>query len=88
MLKMAFKDTSEGVYIRTRKEADLFNVAQLKAKSKTSTKVQVGALCNAFQKEQRQTNLSSDQSLQQILESVCLDQSLPLKHLHLPIMCC
>ena len=36
---MAFKDTSEGVYIQTRKEADLFNVAQLKAKSKTSTKV-------------------------------------------------
>ena len=39
MLEMAFKDTSEGVYIQTRKEADLFNVAQLKAKSKTSTKV-------------------------------------------------
>ena len=39
MLEMAFKDTSEGVYIQTRKEADLFNVAQLKAKSKTSTEV-------------------------------------------------
>ena len=39
MLEMAFKDTSEGVYIQTRKEADLFNVAQLQAKSKTSTKV-------------------------------------------------
>lgn len=39
MLEMAFKDTSEGVYIQTRKEADLFNVAQLKAKSKTSMEV-------------------------------------------------
>ena len=39
MLEVAFKDTSEGVYIQTRKEADLFNVAQFKAKSKTSIKI-------------------------------------------------
>ena len=38
MLEVAFKDTSEG-YIQTRKEADLFNVAQFKAKSKTSIKL-------------------------------------------------
>ena len=44
MLEVAFKDTSEGVYIQTRKEADLFNVAQFKAKSKTSTKVVKGML--------------------------------------------
>ena len=39
MLEVAFKDTSEGVYIQTRKEADLFNVAQFTTKSKTSTKI-------------------------------------------------
>ena len=39
MLDVAFKDTSEGIYIRTRKDPDLFNVAQFKAKSKTSVKV-------------------------------------------------
>ena len=39
MLDVAFKDTSEGIYIRTRKDSDLFNVAQFKAKSKTSVKV-------------------------------------------------
>ena len=39
MLKVAFKDTVEGVYIPTRKEADLFNVAQFKAKSKTWIKI-------------------------------------------------
>ncbi|XP_068714168.1 uncharacterized protein [Montipora foliosa] len=40
MLEVAFKDTSEGVYIQTRNKADLFNVAQFKAKSKkTSIKI-------------------------------------------------
>ena len=39
MLEVAFKDTTEGVCIQTRKDADLFNVAQFKAKSKTSRKV-------------------------------------------------
>ena len=39
MLEKAFKDTIEGVYIQTRKDADLFNVAQLKGKSKTSIKL-------------------------------------------------
>ena len=39
MLEMAFKDTSEKVFVQTRKEADLLNVVQLKAKSKTLTKV-------------------------------------------------
>jgi hypothetical protein len=39
MLEVAFKDSSEGVYIQTRREADLFNVAQFKAKSKTTTKL-------------------------------------------------
>ena len=38
-LEVAFKDTTEGVYIQTRKDAGLFNVAQFKAKSKTSIKV-------------------------------------------------
>ncbi|XP_068676678.1 uncharacterized protein [Montipora foliosa] len=38
MLEVAFKEISEGVYIQTRKEADLFNVAQFKAKNKTSIK--------------------------------------------------
>ena len=37
MLEVAFKGT--GVYNQTRKEADLFNVAQFKAKSKTSIKI-------------------------------------------------
>lgn len=39
MLEVAFKDTSEGVYIQSWKEADLFNVAQFKAKSQTLIKV-------------------------------------------------
>ena len=39
MLEVVFKDTLEGVYIQTRKEADLFNVVQFKAKSKTSIKI-------------------------------------------------
>ena len=39
MLVVAFKDTSKGVYIQTRKEANLFDVAQFKAKSKTSIKI-------------------------------------------------
>ena len=39
MLEVALKETSERVYIQTRKEADLFNVAQFKAKRKTSIKV-------------------------------------------------
>ena len=39
MLEVAFKDTTEGIYIQTRKDANLFNVARFKAKSKTSIKV-------------------------------------------------
>ena len=39
MLEVAFKDTTEWVYIQTRNDADLFNVAQFKAKSKTSIKI-------------------------------------------------
>ena len=39
MLEVALKETSERVYIQTRKEADLFSVAQFKAKRKTSIKV-------------------------------------------------
>ena len=39
MLEVTFKDTSEGVYIQTRKDVDLFNVAQFKTKSTTSIKV-------------------------------------------------
>ena len=39
MHEVAFKEISEGVYIQTRKEADLFNVAQFEAKSKTSIKI-------------------------------------------------
>ena len=40
MLEVAFKDTSEGVYIQIRNKADLFNVTQFKAKSKkTSIKI-------------------------------------------------
>ena len=39
MLEVALKETSERVYIQTRKEVDLFNVAQFKAKRKTSIKV-------------------------------------------------
>ena len=39
MLEVAFKDIQEGVYIQTRKEADLFNVAHFKSTSRTTTKV-------------------------------------------------
>ena len=39
MLEVAFKDTSEGVHIQTRKEANLFNVTQFKAKGKTLIKI-------------------------------------------------
>ena len=35
MLEVAFKDVNEGVYIRTRHNADLFNVSQLRAKTLT-----------------------------------------------------
>ena len=37
MLEVAFRDIQEGVYIQTRKDADLFNVAHFKSKSKTTT---------------------------------------------------
>lgn len=33
MLEVAFKDTTGGVYIQTRREANLFNVVQLKART-------------------------------------------------------
>ena len=39
MLEVAFKDSSEGVYIQTRKEADLFNVAHFKSRNRTTTKL-------------------------------------------------
>ena len=39
MLEVAFNDIQEGVYIRSRKEADLFNVAHFKSKSKSVSKV-------------------------------------------------
>ena len=39
MLEVALKDTSGEVYIQTGKEADLFSVAQFKAKSKTLIKI-------------------------------------------------
>ena len=39
MLEVAFKDTTKSEYTQTRKDSDLFNVAQFKAKSKTSIKV-------------------------------------------------
>ena len=39
MLEVAFRDSSEGIYIQPRKEADLFNVAHFKAKSKTTNKL-------------------------------------------------
>lgn len=39
MLEVAFRDSSEGVYIQTREKADLFNVAQFKSKNKTKTKL-------------------------------------------------
>jgi len=31
MLEVAFKDSSEGVYIKTRKEANLFDVTHFKS---------------------------------------------------------
>ena len=39
MIEVAFKDIQEGVYIQTSKEADLFNVAHFKLKTKTTTKL-------------------------------------------------
>ena len=39
MLEVAFKDNTKSEYTQTRKDSDLFNVAQFKAKSKTSIKV-------------------------------------------------
>jgi len=39
MLEVAFKDSSDGVFIQTRQIADLFNIAHLKAKTKTSQKI-------------------------------------------------
>ena len=36
MLEVAFADVDEGIYIQTRHDADLFNVAHFKAKTKTS----------------------------------------------------
>ena len=39
MLEVTFKDTSEGVYIQTRKDVDLFIVAQFKTECTTSIKV-------------------------------------------------
>ena len=39
MLEVAFRDIQKGVYIQTRREADLFNVAHFKLKSKTNTKL-------------------------------------------------
>jgi len=39
MLEFAFKDSSDGVSIQTRQNADLFNIAHFKAKTKTSQKI-------------------------------------------------
>ena len=39
MLEVDFNDIQEGVYIRTRKEADLFNAAHFKSKTKAATKL-------------------------------------------------
>ena len=39
MLEVAFKDGSERVYIQTKKEADLFNVAHFKSQNRTTTKL-------------------------------------------------
>ena len=39
MLEVAFKDSTEGVYIQTRKDADLFNISHFKAKTKTRLKI-------------------------------------------------
>ena len=39
MLEVALKDIQEGVYIQTRKEADLFNAAHFKSKTKAATKL-------------------------------------------------
>ena len=38
MLKYAFGDSTEGIYLRTRADGKLFNLARLKAKSKTQVK--------------------------------------------------
>ena len=39
MLEVAFKDTTKSECTQTRKDSDLFNVAQFKVKRKTSIKV-------------------------------------------------
>jgi len=39
MLEIAFEDSSDGVFIQTRQNADLFNIAHFKAKTKTSQKI-------------------------------------------------
>jgi len=39
MLEVAFKDSSDGVSIQTRQNADLVNIAHFKAKTKTSQKI-------------------------------------------------
>ena len=39
MLEVAFKDSTEGVYILTRRNANLFNVSHFKAKTKSSLKI-------------------------------------------------
>ena len=39
MLEVAFSDIQEGVYIQTRREADLFNVAHFKSKRKSVSMV-------------------------------------------------
>jgi len=39
MLEVAFEDSCEGVYMKTRKGADLFDVAHVKSKSNTATEL-------------------------------------------------
>lgn len=39
MLEVAFEDSPEGVYIKTRKEANLFDITHFKSKTKTTTEL-------------------------------------------------